>query len=107
MGPHKYIERMEDTYKSLFDTNPSHKVQSPLEKGDHPELDDSPLLDADGIAKYQSLIGTLQWCISLGRFDIATAVMTMSGFCVAPRVGHLEWLHCICRYLSKFCSACI
>ena len=52
MGPHKYIERMEDTYKSLFGTNPSHKVQSPLEKGDHPELDDSPLLDADGIAKY-------------------------------------------------------
>ena len=98
---------MEDTYKSLFGTSPSHKVQSSLEKGDHPELDDSPLLDADGIAKYQSLVGTLQWCISLGRFDIATAVMTMSGFRVAPRVGHLERLRRICGYLSKFRSACI
>ena len=53
---------------------------SPLEKGDHPELDTSELLDPTGVQQYQSLIGSLQWAISLGRFDIATAVMTMSGF---------------------------
>ena len=28
--------------------------------------------------KYQSMIGALQWLISLGRFDISCAVMTMS-----------------------------
>ena len=106
-GPRKYIERMESTYKSLFGASPSQKHQSPLEKGDHPELDDSPLLDADGMAKYQSLVGTLQWCITLGRFDITTAVMTMSSFRVAPRVGHLERLKRICGYLCKFRHACI
>ena len=47
------------------------------------------------------MIGVLQWTISLGRFDIATAVMTMSGFRVAPRVGHLDRLKRICGYLSK------
>ena len=107
VGPRKYIERMESAYKTLFGAAPSQKFQSPLEKGDHPELDESPLLDADGMAKYQSLIGTLQWCISLGRFDIATAVMTLSSFRVAPRVGHLDRLKRICGYLCKFRHACI
>ena len=107
VGPKKYITRMEASYKNHFGTNPSHKVQSPLEKGDHPELDDTPLLDEDGIAKYQSLIGTLQWTITLGRFDVATAVMTMSGFRAAPREGHLERVKRICGYLSKFRDAFI
>jgi hypothetical protein len=98
---------MTDTYKRLFGDAPKQKYQSPLEKNDHPELDDSELLDDDGISKYQSLIGTLQWTISLGRFDIATAVMTMSGFRVAPRVGHLERVKRICGYLAKFQSGCI
>ena len=80
VGPRKYIERMEAAYKNHFGGPPSQKVLSPLEKGDHPEMDDSPLLDVDGMAKYQSMIGTLQWCITLGRFDIATTVMSMSSF---------------------------
>ena len=49
----------------------------------------------------------MQWCITLGRFDIATVVMTMSGFRVAPRVGHLERLKRICGYLVRYQSACI
>ena len=47
-----------------------------------------------------SLIGVLQWAITLGRFDIATAVMTMSGFRVGPTEGHLERVRRICGYLS-------
>jgi hypothetical protein len=107
VAPLKYIKRMLDAYKLMFGVAPKQNIQSPLEKGDHPELDESPLLDKDGIRKYQSLIGTLQWTISLGRFDIAMAVMTMSSFRVAPREGHLERLQRICRYLVKFKSACI
>jgi hypothetical protein len=71
---------MVGAYKLMFRVAPKQNIQSPLEKSDHPELDESPLLDEDGIRKYQSLIGTLQWTISLGRFDIAMAVMTMSSF---------------------------
>ena len=107
VGPRKCIERMEAAHKNHFGTAPSQKVQSPLEKGDHPKLDDSPLLNGDGMAKCQSLIGALQWCITLGRFDIATAVMSMSSFQVAPREGHLERVKQICGCLSKFCTACI
>ena len=84
MAPQKYIERLVASYEKMFGEKPSAKMYSPLEKGDHPELDDSELLDETGIQQYQSLIGSLQWAISLGRFDIATAVMSMSSFCVAP-----------------------
>ena len=59
---------------------PSAKMYSPLEKGDHPELDCSELLNANDIQHYQSLIGSMQWAISLGCFDVATAVMSMSSF---------------------------
>ena len=107
MAPKKYIERMVAQYTKLFGQAPSQRVQSPLEKNDHPELDDSELLDEENIAKYQSLIGVLQWTISLGRFDIATAVMTMSSFRAMPRVGHLERVKRICGYLAKFKEACI
>ena len=43
---------------------------SPLDKGDHPEVDLSEELDQEGIMRYQSMIGCLQWAVSLGRFDI-------------------------------------
>ena len=46
------------------------------------------------------MIGALQWVISLGRFDIATAVMTMSRFRVAPLEGHLKRLKHIYGYLK-------
>jgi hypothetical protein len=56
-------------------------IMSPLEKGDHPELDDSPLLDAEGIQNFQFIIGPAQsWAVSLGRLDIEAAIITFSSF---------------------------
>ena len=92
MAPKKDIEKMVKAYERLFGEKPKQNYTSPLKKNDHPELDMSNLLDTDGIKKYQSLIGAMQWAVSLGRLDITTAVMTMSGFQVAPRKGHLERL---------------
>jgi hypothetical protein len=37
------------------------------------------------------MIGSLQWIVTIGRFDVHTAVMTtMSGFRLSPRIGHLN-----------------
>jgi hypothetical protein len=83
----------------MFGEKPSTKVHSPLEKGDHPELDTSKLRDQTGVQQYQSLIGSLQWAISLGRFDIATAVMSLLSFWALPCQGHLEPAKQICSYL--------
>ena len=101
MAPRKYIERLIKNYECMFGEKPKQTVYSPLEKGDHPELNESELLDKEGIAQYQSIIGSLQWAITLGRFDIATAVMTMSSFRAAPHRGHLERAKRICGYLAK------
>ena len=105
LAPRKYIHKMMTSYEQLFGKPPKTTAQSPLEKGDHPELDDSDLLDEESTQKYQSLIGALQWAVSIGRIDITTAVMSMSSFRTAPRIGHLERVKRIYGYLAKFDSA--
>ena len=97
----KYIEKLIMNYERMFGQTPKQNVSSPLEKGDHPETDTSELLDTKGIQMYQSMIGALQWMVTIGRLDITTAVMTMSGFRVAPRKGHLERVKRIYGYLAK------
>lgn len=100
-GPKKYIEKMLQNYEHLFKEKPK-EYSSPLEKNDHPELDMSEYLNSTNIKIYQSLIGAIQWVVSLGRFDVHTAVMTMSHFRIAPKEGHLSRLKRIYGYLSKF-----
>jgi hypothetical protein len=91
ISPTKYIEKLIKNYEKSFGMKPN-EFASPLEKGDHPELDTSELCTTEQGAQYQSMIGSLQWIITIGRFNIHTAVMTMSGFRIAPRIGHLERL---------------
>lgn len=107
MKPDKYIERMVDSYQRIFGEKPTHNIYSPLEKGDHPELDTSELLDPEGVQRYQSLVGSMQWAVSLGRLDIATAVTTLSGFASVPRKGHLDRVKRLVCYLSRFRGAAI
>ena len=104
--PKKYISKMMENYERLF--GEKHKVSaSPLEKGDHPELDETPLLDPSGVTTFMSLIGQLQWLITLGRFDIMAAVASLSSYRVAPREGHLERAKRIFGYIHKFKEAAI
>jgi hypothetical protein len=149
MQPRKYIENMVSGYERMFGEKPKTLAQSPLEKGDHPELDMSELMEYEGIQQFQSLVGSMQWAepktltqfllekgdhleldmselmecegiqqfqslvgcmqwaVSLGRFDIATAVMTLSGFRAAPRQGRLDRANRVVRYLSKMKHAVI
>ena len=86
----KYINKIIKKYECLFGSKPKSSVWSPLAKGNHPELDTTELLDEDRIQLCQSLIGSLQQAISLGCFDIATAVMSLSSFCPLPHQGHLK-----------------
>jgi hypothetical protein len=95
---------MIDTYVQLYGEKP-RKVSSPLEQNDHPEMDDSPFLGQDETQQFQSLIGAMQWAVSIGRLDIATAVMSLSSFRAMPRRGHLERAKRIYGYLRKMKEA--
>ena len=76
-------------------------ARSPLEKNDLPGLDNSELCNEEQITKYMSMIGQLQWAITLGRYDIVTHVMSMSRFRLATKIGHLERMKRLFGYLAK------
>ena len=71
-GPMRYINKMMEAFTNLYGELP-RETTSPLVKNDHPKIDTSKELGEEGISIYMSLIGSLQWLISLGRFDTATA----------------------------------
>ena len=106
MAPKKYVDKLIDAYVRMFGTKPK-QVGSPLENGDHPEMDDSIELEIDDIKKFQTMIGSLQWVVQIGRFDITTAVMTLSSFRANPRQGHLDRVKRIYGYLYKMRNATI
>ena len=98
-GAQSYVKKMLHNYEITFGGKPK-EYSTPMAEKDHPELDTSELLDSTGIKQYQSLIGALQWLITLGRFDIHLCVTTMSGYRVAPRQGHLDRLKRTYGYLK-------
>ena len=99
--PKKYIDRLADTYKKLFNEDPPKGYKTPLDKNDHPELDTSEILEGDMAAKYLTMVGQLQWLVTLGRFDIHAQVATMSRFRAAPRQGHMDRLKRIYSYAIR------
>ena len=80
----KVISRYEKKYGSL------KKENVPATPSDHPELDDTPVLNEEGRRYYQSNIGICQWISTAGRLDIAFAVSSLSRFSQSPREGHLK-----------------
>ena len=90
--PKKYIDKLADTYKRLFNEDPPKGYKTPLDKNDHPEFDTSEILEGDMAAKYLTMVGQLQLLVTLGRFDIHAQVATMSRFRAAPRQGHMDRL---------------
>ena len=96
--PTKYIDKLADTYRRLFNNDPPKGYKTPLDKNDHPELDTSEILEGDMDAKYLTMVGQLQWLVTLGRFDIHAQVATMSRFRTAPRQGHMDRLKRIYSY---------
>ena len=73
---------------------------SPMEAGDHPEVDETDLLVGDEIAKYQMLIGCAQWAVTLGHFDVQYATNTMARFSNLPREGHMDRMLRLFGYLK-------
>ena len=96
--PRRYVNKILESYERMFKEKP-RKSRPPLEGGDHPELDTSELCDEHQTKQFQTLIGQLQWLISLGRFDIAVHVMSLSRFRAQPRKGHLDRAKRIVGYL--------
>jgi hypothetical protein len=70
----------------------------------HPEVDDISFLSDEDASKFRSIIGSLNWLITLGRFDVLYATNTLSRFSMAPREGHLKAALRILSYVKTFCK---
>jgi len=73
---------------------------TPMSEADHPELDDSPLCSPKEATLYRSMVGSANWIVTLGRFDISFALQSLSRFSMAPRIGHLARMKKLFCYLK-------
>ncbi len=66
----------------------------------HAEMDKTPLAPPVQITIYQGLLGSANWIITLGRFDIYYAINTLSRYSMAPREGHMKAMTRVFGYLK-------
>jgi hypothetical protein len=99
-----YVKNMVGHFKATFGTE--LKLQkTPMSNQYHPETDEMPLLDNRGATLYHRLIGSANWAVILGRFDIIQyATQTMSQFSMASCEGHtmVDAMKRVFGYLKKF-----
>ena len=66
------------------------EYKTPMDKEYHPELDFTPLDNTEMHTIYRSMIGSLNWLISIGHLDIQYAVTTLARYSHAPCEGHFK-----------------
>ncbi len=99
-----YIRNAVEKFETMLKTNLKSE-HTPMAKSDHPEMDDSDFCTPLQHSHFRALIGSANWCVTLGRFDIAFATQSLSCFSMAPRVGHLKRAMRIFGYLKTHPNA--
>jgi len=94
-----YIQNCLPKLAKMCDKEQFTKYSTPFNEAYHAELETTSFCDKEKISKYKSLIGSANWCITLGRFDIAYAVSTLSRYTMAPRQGHFDAMGRVFGYL--------
>eukprot|EP00934_Nitzschia_sp_Nitz4_P008762 Nitzschia sp. Nitz4//scaffold145_size56662//50639//52106//NITZ4_006565-RA/size56662-processed-gene-0.32-mRNA-1//-1//CDS//3329536601//8752//frame0 len=76
--------------------------KTPMDSDYHPEIDDSEPLNDTEHSKYRALVGSANWIITLGRFDIQYAVTTLAKYSMKPRAGRYKAMIRVFGYLKAF-----
>eukprot|EP00957_Ditylum_brightwellii_P149861 11413369-Ditylum_brightwellii.AAC.1 len=74
---------------------------NPMDPNFHAETDDSDFLTGDDISKYRMMVGSLNWLVTLGRYDILYAVCTLARHMMMPRQGHMHVMRRLFGYLQQ------
>ena len=96
-----YIKNCIPKLASMCGIKEFKKYNTPMSEETHLEMDTSELLPPLEISKYKSLIGSGNWLITLGRFDIQFSISTLAQYSMAPRKGHMEALHRVFGYIAR------
>ena len=94
-----YITEAVARVERMFGTLAKEKTPLPVED-EHPELNDSSLLNQNDHRKYQMLIGMLQWLVTIGKPELCSTVASLNRFAAAPRQRHLELAIRVFGYLK-------
>ena len=84
-----YIQNLLSKFEDLFGTT-FRKFNTPMATDYHPEADDSLLLNDEDAFKCRSIIGSQNWVVILGRFDVHSATNALRRFGMAPSEGHFK-----------------
>ena len=95
-----YLKNVCDKIEQLI--GPLRCYAHPMDPEYRPELDETPLLALDDVSKYRMLVGSGQWVILLGRFDVMHAVVSLSRYNAAPREGHFKAMMRVFGYLKGY-----
>ena len=67
----------------------------------HAEIDNSDFLQGDDISRYRMMVGSLNWLVTLGRYDIQYTVGTLARHMMTPRQGHMHAIKRLFGYLKQ------
>jgi Reverse transcriptase (RNA-dependent DNA polymerase) len=96
-----YIKNAVEKYEQKFGC-PITPYHAPMEHSYHSEEDTTNLLNPKQASLFRGLIGSANWVVTLGRFDIAYAVNNLARFNMNPRQGHFEAAVRIFGYLKAY-----
>ena len=94
-----YINSVCDRIEKLTKTTLKN-YGSPLDAGGHIETENTYILPPNNISVYQMLIGSLQWDITLGRWDVQYSTNTLAHFAQKPCDGHFKQALRVFGYLK-------
>ena len=97
-----YIKNVVPKLEKMVGKTISHRWKTPFSEDYHAELDETEFCSIEEGSKYRSLIGSANWVVTLGRYDIAFATATLARYCMPPRKGHYEAAQRIMGYLRNF-----
>ena len=85
--PRRYVNKILESYERMFKEKTKNSPGHHLKEEIIMNLIHLNFVMTTQPNSFQTLIGQLQWLISLGRFDIAVHVMSLSSFRAQPRKG--------------------
>ena len=91
---------VEKLAKMVGVTEFSKSYKTPMADEYHAEMDETEMCTPLEASKYRSLIGSANWVVALGRFDIAYATSTLARYSTLPRKGHYKAAQRIFGYLT-------
>eukprot|EP00957_Ditylum_brightwellii_P173549 13213608-Ditylum_brightwellii.AAC.1 len=67
----------------------------------HAETDESDFLVGEDISKYLMMVGSLNWLITLGRYDMHYTITTLVRHLMLPCQGHMHAMKRAFGYLQQ------